>query len=63
MGKDRQKQGRVCGLQNHKTNPTVYVGESHDNWLEALRNWVKGKFPTDSRQWELGVVPVYKRQK
>jgi hypothetical protein len=39
----------------HIGNPTIRIVEGDSMWEDAYSNWLDGKSPTDSADWELGV--------
>ncbi len=47
----------VDGPHNHwKEQATICITKGDPEWDEAYANWIKGKNPTDSKEWKKGVV-------
>lgn len=52
---------QIVKLQNASNfpgnqEPTVSVSLGEEGWKEAYNNWLKGKNPTESKEWKKGVV-------
>ena len=39
----------------HVGNPSIKIEEGEPSWQEAYTNWLNGKPPTNSPDWQLGV--------
>lgn len=52
----------IIGFQNTSSysgeEPTICIMKESLLWDESYENWLKGKLPTDSKEWKKGVIAI-----
>lgn len=51
----------ICRIQNGLNEATISICESDPGWAEALQAWKSGKNPTDSPEWNKGMIIAFSR--
>ena len=52
-------------LQNtsdwEQDKPTIVIEKDSPEWEESYKNWLQGKNPTISKEWEKGVIMTFQK--